>query len=202
MLSGHLFYSLSAGVNPFNTFPFFRFPGILLFSLKQISCPCSSPLILCIYLKNIFIDLFNLDVAGLSCSMWGRVPWPGVEPRPPALEAQTLRCWTTREGPSCSLLLHPPSDFAASLLSPDAKKEAIPLDPSLPGPSCPLPFSSKSREINHLCSLLLSRRARYCWRKWYILVYWFHWFLTSIVSLILSRNLIPSQRAFISLWRS
>ena len=132
------------------------FPGNLLFSLKQISCPCSSPLILCIYLKNIFIDLFNLDVAGLSCSMWGLVPRPGIEPRPPALEAQTLRCWTTREGPSCSLLLHPPSDFAASLLSPDTKTEASPLDPSLPGPSCPLPFSSHfpaNRERSTICVL-------------------------------------------------
>ena len=32
-----------------------------------------------------------------SCSVWDRVPWPGTEPRPPALGAQSLSHWTTRE---------------------------------------------------------------------------------------------------------
>ena len=34
---------------------------------------------------------------GFSCCMWHLVPWPGIEPRPPALGAQNLRHWTTRE---------------------------------------------------------------------------------------------------------
>ena len=31
----------------------------------------------------------------LSCGMWKVVPWPGIEPRLPALEAQNLSHWTT-----------------------------------------------------------------------------------------------------------
>ena len=36
-----------------------------------------------------------------SCSMWDLVPWPGMEPRVPALGAQSLSHWTTREVLSC-----------------------------------------------------------------------------------------------------
>ena len=32
--------------------------------------------------------------------MWDPVPWPGIEPGPPALRTQSLNCWTTREVPS------------------------------------------------------------------------------------------------------
>ena len=32
-----------------------------------------------------------LAVWGLGCSMWDLVPWPGIEPWPPALEAQDFR---------------------------------------------------------------------------------------------------------------
>ena len=34
---------------------------------------------------------------GCCCSMWYLVPWPGVVPRPPAMEAWSLNHWTTRE---------------------------------------------------------------------------------------------------------
>ena len=34
-----------------------------------------------------------------SCYMWNLVPQAGIEPRPPALEAQSLSHWTTREVP-------------------------------------------------------------------------------------------------------
>ena len=34
-----------------------------------------------------------------SCSMWNLVSRLGIEPRPPALGAQTLTYWTTREVP-------------------------------------------------------------------------------------------------------
>ena len=34
-----------------------------------------------------------------SCSLWYLVPWPGTEPRPPALGAWSLSHWTTREVP-------------------------------------------------------------------------------------------------------
>ena len=35
----------------------------------------------------------------LSCGMWDLVPWPGIEPWPPTLGAQSLSQWTTREVP-------------------------------------------------------------------------------------------------------
>ena len=47
------------------------------------------------FLKN-FIYLAAL---GLSCSMWGLVPWPGFKPWLSALGAQSLSHWTTREVP-------------------------------------------------------------------------------------------------------
>ena len=34
-----------------------------------------------------------------NCSMWNLVPHPGIEPRPPALGAQSLSHWTTKEVP-------------------------------------------------------------------------------------------------------
>ena len=36
----------------------------------------------------------------LWCSMWVLAPWPGLEPRPPALRAQGLSRWATREVPN------------------------------------------------------------------------------------------------------
>ena len=35
----------------------------------------------------------------LSCSMWDLIPWPGIEPVAPALQAACLGHWTTREVP-------------------------------------------------------------------------------------------------------
>ena len=44
----------------------------------------------------------------LSCNMWGLVPWPGIEPRPPALGVQNPSHWTTMKS------LHPlASDLVA-----------------------------------------------------------------------------------------
>ena len=37
----------------------------------------------------------------LSCSLWDLVPWPGIKPRPPALESWSLSLLTTREVPWC-----------------------------------------------------------------------------------------------------
>ena len=54
------------------------------------------------FLKNIylFICLFWVLVVehGISsCSLWDLVSWPGIQPRPPALGAQSLSHWTTRK---------------------------------------------------------------------------------------------------------
>ena len=43
-------------------------------------------------------------MSGLSCSTWDLVPWPGIEPGPPALEIQILSHQSTREVPTPSLL--------------------------------------------------------------------------------------------------
>ena len=64
--------------------------------------------ILCFLKKYLFI---YLAVLGLSCSMQTfscgvcHVPWPGIEPRLPALGARSLSYWTTREVSIHSLLI-------------------------------------------------------------------------------------------------
>ena len=40
-----------------------------------------------------FFFLINLAALGLSCRMQDLVPWPGIEPRPPALGAWNLNHW-------------------------------------------------------------------------------------------------------------
>ena len=40
-----------------------------------------------------------LRICSLCCGMWDLVPWPGIEPRPPALGAWSLSHWTTMEAP-------------------------------------------------------------------------------------------------------
>ena len=39
--------------------------------------------------------IFSCGMRPLSCGMWDRVPWPGIEPGPPALGAWSLTHWTT-----------------------------------------------------------------------------------------------------------
>ena len=56
----------------------------------------------------IFIYLTYLAARGLSCgtwnlvavALWDLVPWPGIEPGPPALRAQSLSHWTSKEVPN------------------------------------------------------------------------------------------------------
>ena len=58
----------------------------------------------CIFLKNIY--LFGclcshlLHAGSLSYYMWNLVPWPGIEPRPPALGVWRHSLWITREVPA------------------------------------------------------------------------------------------------------
>ena len=47
----------------------------------------------------LIIYLFILAMPGLNCGLWDLVPWPGIEPGLPALGAQNLSHWTTRETP-------------------------------------------------------------------------------------------------------
>ena len=62
------------------------------------------------FLFKIFIWLLQVLVAEcgiFSCSTWDLVPWPGIEPGPPALGAQSLSHWTTREIPEFRIFLSP-----------------------------------------------------------------------------------------------
>ena len=45
------------------------------------------------------LKIFYLASWCLSFGMWGLVPWPGIKPGPPALGAQSLSHWITREVP-------------------------------------------------------------------------------------------------------
>ena len=40
-----------------------------------------------------------LAAPGLRCGMWGLVPQPEIEPRPPALGVQSLSRWIAKEVP-------------------------------------------------------------------------------------------------------
>ena len=44
-------------------------------------------------------DLFTCSMQILGCGTWDLVPWPGIEPEPPALGVWSLSHWTTREVP-------------------------------------------------------------------------------------------------------
>ena len=50
---------------------------------------------------NIYLAVPGLSCSrrDLSCTMQDLVPWPGVEPGSPALEARSLNHWTIREVP-------------------------------------------------------------------------------------------------------
>ena len=48
-------------------------------------------------------DLFIVACGVFSCGMWDLAPWLGIEPRPPALGAQTVSYGTTREVPRTNL---------------------------------------------------------------------------------------------------
>ena len=44
--------------------------------------------------------MWDLQLWNLSCRMWDLVPWPGIEPRPPALWEHCLSYWTIRDVPT------------------------------------------------------------------------------------------------------
>ena len=76
-----------------------------------IQCTCSLyPLQHLLWIQKyiyLFIWLHQVLVAAcgiISCSMWDLVPWPGIEPRPPALGTWSLSHWTTREVPVVFLM--------------------------------------------------------------------------------------------------
>ena len=49
--------------------------------------------------------IFSCSRRTLSCGTWGLVPWPGIEPGPPALGVQSVSHWTIREVPHIYIFL-------------------------------------------------------------------------------------------------
>ena len=47
----------------------------------------------------LLFKIIYFPALGLSCSMQDLVPWPGIEPEPPALGVWSLSHWTAREVP-------------------------------------------------------------------------------------------------------
>ena len=58
---------------------------------------------LLLFLILIFLKYFNIfhscSMLALSCSMWDLASCPGIDHGPPALWAESLNHWTTREVP-------------------------------------------------------------------------------------------------------
>ena len=44
-----------------------------------------------------FLNIYLLGCTVFSCGVWDLFPWPGSEPWPPALGAQSFNHWTTRK---------------------------------------------------------------------------------------------------------
>ena len=63
-------------------------------------------------------SLIYLAVSDCSCGMWDLLPWPGIKPRPPALEVQSLGHWTIWEVPEdIQSWRHWPSAFSLERFS-------------------------------------------------------------------------------------
>ena len=60
-----------------------------------------------ILISFIYFTVLGLccSIRTLSCGMWDIVPWPGIKPESPALGAQSLSPWTTREVPGSLFLI-------------------------------------------------------------------------------------------------
>ena len=96
----------------------------------------------------------------LSCGIWDLVPQSGIEPRPPALGAQSLGHWTTREVPwepfqilSFSHTPHPIHEQTQRVCSHHTDKAHHRL--SLPGPPA---WSAPTPSFLHCCNGLLAGR--------------------------------------------
>ena len=54
---------------------------------------------------ELFVCLFNFIFWPYHMACGILIPWPGMEPSPPALEAQSLNQWITREVPGLGFLI-------------------------------------------------------------------------------------------------
>ena len=72
----------------------------LSFSTRDLCCGMRGLLVAAFgNLLVVACGIFSCGTWTLSCGMWDLVPWPGIEPGPPALGVQSLSHWTTREVP-------------------------------------------------------------------------------------------------------
>ena len=53
--------------------------------------------------SSYFFKLIHFGCTKSYCSMWDLVPWPGIEPGPPALRTQSLSDWAIKEVPTFPL---------------------------------------------------------------------------------------------------
>ena len=115
-------------------------------------------------------DLSGGDMWTLSWGLWDLVPWPGMEPRPPALGAQSLSHWTTREVPPfrtltdfCSSSQPPSTKFALStVLEFKINKMLLQFYFTLSSTSIPVGFSATQKRCwcsisQMLCGFTMSR---------------------------------------------
>ena len=88
------YWNFSFSISPSN-----QYSGLISLQSKRLS-----RVFLNTTVQKILKIFIYLAVLGLSCSMWYLIPWPGMEPKPPALGAQSLSYWTTRKVPDFQCL--------------------------------------------------------------------------------------------------
>ena len=108
------------------------------------------------------------------------VPWPGMEPGPPALETQTLSHWTTREVPVYLLLCFFP--FCTFFLE---MSSVLSFNSSVGFSSSPLSFLISKNPFLFSCSLcfLCSHSSLICLSLPFMWLVFFNCLLTLDVSL-------------------
>ena len=81
----------------------------------------------CLFLMFIYLAApgLSLDMETLGCSMWGPGPWLGMVPGPPALWAQSLSHWTTREVPAHLFLVNTLWSLSLGSYFTDEKYESV-----------------------------------------------------------------------------
>ena len=73
--------------------------GLYIGQTNRYEWNCQSTMV-----EAILLQLYLLTFCHATCAIL--VPWPGIRPTPPALEAWILTHWTTRAVPNSLLLIH------------------------------------------------------------------------------------------------
>ena len=78
--------------------------------------------------------IFSCGIQTLGCGMWDLVPWPGIEPRLPALGVQSLSHWTATKVPNFKFQTNR-KGVSESEVAQSCPALLDPMDCSLPGSS-------------------------------------------------------------------